>query len=71
MGRKKRFYKGWNGISCKALQYVCDSDDFNILVGECVLDIYQAKNGLFTWFDLQVCNQRYKRFLLHSVIHYL
>lgn len=48
-GSKKRFYKGWNGISRKALQYVCDSDDFNfLLVNVSVLDIYQAKNGLFT-----------------------
>ena len=34
-----------------------------------MLDIYQAKIGLFTWFHLQVCNQRYKRLLLYSVIH--
>ena len=72
VGRKKRFYKGWNGISRKALQYVYDSDDFNFwMVNVCWIFTKQKMDCLLR-FDLYTfCNQRYKRLLLHSVIHYL
>ena len=36
------------------------------LVNVSVLDIYQAKIGLLTWFDLQVCNQRLEAFASFS-----